>query len=236
MIICADFDDTIYFGEESAKTIANLNAIKKWHSEGNIFILASNRSLGSLKRTLLNWQDYFDYLILDGGAKILNHNQELLHSNILNQSIITELLNILENSPTQPEVKFYSLDIEDYESTPSSAITKIYFHFQNQSDAEAFQAKITHIDINILSWQHVPSDYCIEITPQVTNKANALRQLINIANLQDSIATIGDNVNDYEMLTEFNGYTIVGSIISTLYPNLPTIPSVSALIADYSNC
>ena len=45
MIICSDFDSTIYFPEDEAKTSANLAALKKWRENGNISILATNRSL-----------------------------------------------------------------------------------------------------------------------------------------------------------------------------------------------
>nr|MCR5572301.1 hypothetical protein [Candidatus Saccharibacteria bacterium] len=52
MIVCADFDKTVFFRDDAALTAENLAAIKEWRSiDGNIFVLASNRSLGSLDRS-----------------------------------------------------------------------------------------------------------------------------------------------------------------------------------------
>ena len=64
MIVCADFDKTVSFRDDAALTAENLAAIKEWRSiDGNIFVLASNRSLGSLDRALPDWREYFDYLV-----------------------------------------------------------------------------------------------------------------------------------------------------------------------------
>lgn len=233
MMICADFDDTMFFRENQTQTNANLVAIKGWREVGNIFVLGSNRSLGSLERTLPDWQEYFDYLILDGGTRILNRDGRLLWSNTFSQTAIGDILSIIKGSPVRPEVKFYNLSADDYESTPSESITKIYFCFQNQTDADSFESKISKVDANVLSWHHSPTDFCIEATPRTANKATAIYELMKITGgVIGDIITVGDNTNDYEMLKEFEGYAILDSKIATLYPEFRTTPSVAALVAE----
>ena len=231
MIICADFDKTIFFRENQAQTAQNLVTIKKWRNAGNVFILGSNRSLGSLEKTLPSWQEYFDYLILDGGARIMDEDRKMLWSGTFSQEVVDNILSIVKDSPIQFEAKFYNLATDDYEPTPSKSMTKIYFHFQNQADADIFQSKISDINANVLSWHHSQFDFCVEITPRTTNKAAAIYELLKIMHTTpDNITTVGDNDNDYEMLIEFDGYAITGSKIATSHPELLTTPSVADLI------
>lgn len=234
MIICADFDDTIFLRLDAAQTVRNYDAIKKWRQkEGNYFILCTNRSFGSVESTLSNWRDYFDYLVLDGGAKVLNSSQEIIWSNPFDPQVAAGILDIVHDDLNLSDAKYYSLQVDDYTLDPLSDITKIYLYFENDTKAAPFLSAIDNLDANVLAWSHFPPEVCIEVTPDTTNKAFAIHKLISVMELPDNnVVTIGDNTNDYEMLTEFNGYAIQNSKISALHPDIRTTPSVADLLSS----
>lgn len=246
MIICSDFDCTIYFPEDEAKTTKNLAALKAWRAAGNISILATNRSLLSLERALPSWRNYFDYLVLDGGTRAYDGEARLLWSNIFSRDTLQQLLEAAQNFDTKPKISFYNLEGNDFASTPTPDVTKICFRFHTSEEAAAFLLKIVNVDAYTYAYHHDSSkwhpddpfkDYHanVEVIPSGTNKAYAIRELAETVQLPlANIATIGDNLNDTEMLTEFSGYAIENSKISTLHPNLKTTPSVANLVKTLS--
>lgn len=245
MIICADFDGTIHFRDDEKQTATNLAAIKKWREAGNIFILATNRGLGSVNRVLPNWKDYFNFLILDGGGKIVDANSELVWANTFDPKALRRMLTAAKNNEVEPKIAYYGTANDDFTlEMPDSPLTKIRFWFKHDAEAFLFEPKIKEINNRAFVWSHditfrwTPTDVfkgyyaVVDVAPEMTNKAVAIHSLLKLQGLSESIITIGDNNNDLEMLEEFNGYAISDSIIATLYPKLPTTPSVAKLIED----
>lgn len=232
MIICADFDKTVFFRDNVALTAENLAAIKKWRDvDGNVFVLGSNRSLGSLDRALPDWRQYFDYLILDRGARIYDSSRKLLWSDMLSRDVIERVLEAAKENPVPADSIYCNLDSDDYGSEPTAEMTKIYYHFKNQGELDAFRLKIAGVDAKVFCWHNSETDYCIEITPSTAGKAMALRVLLGLICVDEGDAvTVGDGDNDYEMLVEFSGYAIDGSWVAELHPELPTVTSVASLL------
>lgn len=244
MIICADFDGTIFFREDEARTAENLRCLKKWREVGNTSMLATNRSLQSLNHVLPSWQEYFDFLILDNGNRIINPENKLIWSNTFNSEKLNKMLEAAEQNPVKPKIAFYGVNDDDFTlEKPNSPLTKIRFWFQKDADATAFLPKIKAINDRAFVWSHDltfswnPTDVLrgcyavVDVAPNDTSKAVAIRALLKTVDMaSDNIVTVGDNDNDYEMLAEFDGYTIEGSKIATTHPKLPTTSSVAALI------
>ena len=233
MIVCADFDKTVFFRDDAALTAENLAAIKEWRSiDGNIFVLASNRSLGSLDRALPDWREYFDYLILDRGARIYNSDRKLLWSDTLSRDVIEQVLGVEKEKPAPTDSIYCNLDSDGYDSTPTKVMTKIYYHFRNQDELDSFWSKIAGIDAKMFSWHNSETDFCIEITPSTAEKAVAIDVLSKLARFESDVTTVGDGDNDYEMLVRFGGYAIVGSRVAEHHPELPTVASVASLFQE----
>ena len=78
-IFFCDFDYTLYDHDNSHVTAENLRAVKRWREQGNLFVIATGRSLNELKVSLPDYRDYCDYLILNDGAVVMTVHSEPLH-------------------------------------------------------------------------------------------------------------------------------------------------------------
>lgn len=244
MIICSDFDSTIYYPSNEAQTSANLAALKNWREHGHLSVLATNRSLLSLERALPDWRSYFDYLILDGGTRVYDGEAKLLWSNTFDHDTLQKLTTAAQNFEVTPKISFYNLAESDFSPAPTQDITKICFRFHTSEEAATFLLKLVDINAYTFAYHHDSvkwrpddpfKDYHanVEAIPFGTNKAHAIKELIKIAHLSPTdITTVGDNLNDEEMLHDFTGYAIAGSKIAALRPTLPTTPSVTALVSS----
>ena len=71
----------------------------------------------------------------------------------------------------------------------------------------------------------------IEIIPVGFGKSNAIKALGREINIPSSeIITIGDGLNDYEMIRDFNGYAIEGSMLASSFPEMKVTKSIASLI------
>ena len=243
MIICADFDGTIYFRNDEQQTAANFAAIEKWRQAGHVFVLATNRGMGSVSRVLPDWKEYFDFLILDSGGKIINAKSELIWANTFEPETLKRMLAVAENSETKPKIAFYGAENDDFTlEMPNSPLTKIRFWFKNDAEAISFAPK--EINSRAFVWSH-DTTFCwsptdtfkgyyavVDVAPEATNKAVAVRSLLKTQGLPEPVITVGDNINDFEMLKEFDGYAIEISKIATLHPELRTTKSVAELVME----
>ena len=112
-IIFCDFDGTLYNNHEIS--INNINCISKFQKEGGIFVIATGRSVFSLKKNL-PVSVLPDYVIFSSGAGIINwKNDEILYCNHFNYHVsenikrkLIELnLNFMVHFPIPDNHKFY---------------------------------------------------------------------------------------------------------------------------------
>ena len=73
----------------------------------------------------------------------------------------------------------------------------------------------------------------MEIIPIELGKGNAIRILLDQLNISPSDAiTVGDGLNDYGMVQNFDGYAIENSELATKFKSLRVTSSISSLIND----
>ena len=72
-ILASDFDNTIYYLDDSEKNQKNFEAIRKFVSYGNIFCIITGRNYTDLKKILNQYNIPYSYLICEDGAKIFNN-------------------------------------------------------------------------------------------------------------------------------------------------------------------
>ena len=199
-ILASDFDETIYFEDDSATTNKNINMIKNFTSHGNIFCIITGRNYTSLKQLLNKYNITYSYLICEDGAKIFNNMDYCIDTTYLNKKEIEKVREILD----ELECDYY-LD-DGYNKTEYlEDVVKIVVNCKDEEEKERIVEYIKDkIDIHIYA-----SRTHVNIINKSVNKSNALKKLINIENLNyDNIYVIGDNDNDYEMLKTFDGATI----------------------------
>lgn len=198
-IIASDFDNTIYFIDDSKKNQNNIEAIRKFVDNGNIFIIITGRNYSSLKRYIEKFDIPYTYIIIDDGAKIFDKNDECINTIKLGINSINKVIPILEKEKAN-----YYLDDGLSKNDNKNECVKIVVNCIDEKDKKRMLEIIKDTDIHIYaSRRHV------NIINKKVNKAMALRKLFELENLNlDDIFVIGDNDNDYEMLSKFKGGVI----------------------------
>ncbi len=199
-ILASDFDETIYYENDLEKTNQNIEKIKKFISQGNIFCIITGRNYTDLKVLLNKMNIPYSYLICEDGAKIFNNMDYCLDTILLKRKEIELLIPLIEDNSWD-----YYLDDGYNKTTNYDDCVKIVIHCKEKEEKKKIVEKIKQkVPVHVYA-----SRSHINIIHKSVNKEKALRRLLNIEELNNSdLYVIGDNDNDYEMLKSFQGAVI----------------------------
>ena len=196
-ILASDFDNTIYYLDDTEKNKKNIEAIKKFVRAGNTFCIITGRNYTDLKLLLTKYNIPYSYLICEDGAKIFNNMDYCIETILLSPKDIEKTVPILEENNCD-----YYLDDGYNNTTNYNDCVKIVVNCHDDTEKE----KMTKILKEKVSIHIYASRTHINIIDKSVNKENALRKLFNLEHLSyNDLYVIGDNDNDYEMLRAFNG-------------------------------
>lgn len=87
-----DLDGTIIFNTHISNE--DLNGIKKWRENGNLYYICTGRPLQGIIKIEEKYPDFtYDGLILQNGAMILDNKKNILYKAIINKDIILKITN-----------------------------------------------------------------------------------------------------------------------------------------------
>ena len=196
-IIASDFDNTIYYANDEERNRRNLEAIKQFVAEGNIFIIITGRNYTRLKKTLNEYDVPYTYLVCEDGAKIFNSTDYCIDSTFLDEEEIIQVKKVLEDL----EVDYY-LDDGYNETEYHPDCVKIVVRTSSQEEKD----KILEAIYNKINVHIYASKNHVNIIHKTVNKEYALKRLFDKENLDYSkLHVVGDDLNDYEMLKAFDG-------------------------------
>ena len=92
-LLVADYDNTFYTDEE--QLYKNIEDIKKFQEEGNIFVISTSRSWKSIKKEIDEYKIPFDYLCCNTGGTIFDNKGDSLFIGNIADSVINKVENIL---------------------------------------------------------------------------------------------------------------------------------------------
>ena len=199
-VLASDFDNTIYFLNDPIITKKNVEIIKRFIAEGNIFCLITGRTYMEVKKDLEKIGLPYTYLICGDGAMIFDSTDYCLQTIGLSKDVVEKTISILRKENYEP----YLEDGYNITTNPNDCI-KISAEYDNKELATKVVEKINkELDVYAYaSRKHI----------NVNNKANDKKQaIIRVAEIADiplsTINVIGDSINDYEMLESFNAGVI----------------------------
>ncbi|MBQ8027722.1 MAG: HAD hydrolase family protein [Clostridia bacterium] len=240
-IIGSDYDGTLnHGGIDDIKR----NAINKWRDAGNIFALVSGRGPEELLQIYEEKQFGCDYLIANNGAVILRPDGTVVSDIRCDGSISEPLLMLLfengcpwghvqtdfpcrifadaadckepgeysaDNHPVIPYFNQISTLLPDFET--ASQVTSVI--------KERFSAQLNPLQNGV----------CIDIVRADVNKAKGLYLLMEMLGAEyDDIITVGDNINDRDMIAEFKSYAMENGVDSIKKLADYTISGITELI------
>ncbi len=224
-LLVTDYDGTLY--QYFKIRPEDLEAIKRFRKQGNLFGIASGRHLESLRKEINLHNIEVDFLIGNNGAIITDHQNRLIYLNQLPTDLSIELLTYMRKNFFDD---FYFVGINNgydfakdiYQSGASyqdgyvgvlddilstKQITALFGELKDPSQAERVIKKI-HKDYGHLV-ESVSNAEFIDIANHGNNKANAVKIVAQYYQIdREDILVVGDGFNDILMIKTFNGYVI----------------------------
>lgn len=255
-ILASDYDGTLNHGGIDKE---KCSAIENWQKNGNWFGIVSGRSLEGLK-TLISGKENpknfvkagktqaykCDFLIANNGAVVCDGNANILTQTKCESDIIVPLIkalfelncplacicgSIFDDIYVKPDKEHCEDETEfTLENIPAvpffNQISTMLDTDEEASDViKVIKAKFSD-RLNPLQ-----NGRCIDIVPKGVDKAQGIYALINtIGAKREDVITVGDNINDADMIREFYSYAMENGVDEIKRLAGKTITSVTALI------
>ena len=206
-VLISDYDNTFYINDEDIKK--NKIAVSEFRKKGNIFVIATGRSYYDFKNVSNLYNLDYDYLIINHGATILDNNDNIFCNFTIQDEIIDE---IKEDLNLNKSIKnFCCSKLESRVNFDYNNLTKINVKYNTTEDKKYVFDKINSKYSRYINIYNVTED-SIEIISNKSNKSKAINFLLDKIDLpRENAFTIGDGDSDFEMIREFNGYSMKNS-------------------------
>ena len=179
-LVVSDFDLTFF----DSNYEENIKLINSFVQKGNMFVIATGRSFELLKKDIKNKNIDFKYLICSDGSVVFD------------KIVINKIIEQLQNDTN---LRFLDIDANVF------GISAIYAIFNSMEYAE----KVLNGFLNKYEVSGYVSTHGIKIINKNISKVSGIEYIRNIINIEeDNIYTIGDRINDLEMIDKYNGYLI----------------------------
>ena len=238
MILFSDFDWTLSFPEDEAKTQANFDTIKEWRERGHQFCITTGRSYASVTRKNPQIAGLCDYYIVDGGSILLSGSGDIIEVFQFKPETILKITEFSKNLPEAPIPFYYTPDSEGI-PLKTENVTKLRLFFKNVELLDGVAELLErNYPVSAFTFEAVSSheelagqNGFVEIIPREFGKSRAIDVLRRRKNIPLSdIITVGDGPNDYGMVRDYNGCAIKGSKLNSLHRQLKTTDSVRSLV------
>ncbi len=234
-IIFADFDNTIYFGADKDYTPLQ-KAVKAWQDAGNMFVVASGRSGPDLFGPYENLGIRADGFACAYGTMQYDRDKNLFACKYSDNKTLQDFCAVMDRYDYKYvaftcEKGFFRFEEPRLELKNLERFGIMYngcAGFKNDEDTYAFiddiKAKMSdRLNIIRQSWY-------FDLPPAGCNKATGVMDFARHYGAgKEDIITVGDWMNDYDMIKEFRGITFdyahpeIKAIATAIYKDMPEI-------------
>lgn len=223
-ILVCDYDKTFYLND--LDIIKNIKMVKQFRNLGNLFIIATGRSYYDFMKKKNKYNIEYDYVLLNHGATIIDNQDNVLYNYPINEDM-NSIKNNLELSKSMEYFCCSKLDSRVEFSHDN--LTKIAVRYLPLVNIPRIKENLDSKFHNINSY--LVSSNMLEIISNDIDKSKALKILINDLHIDKSqVYTIGDSYTDINMVRDFNGYCMKGSIQELRNVSQEEYKSVSELV------
>ncbi len=224
-IIASDYDGTLNHGGIDDKKRA---AITKWRKAGNVFSVISGRGAPDILRIYKRDKIEFDFIIADNGAVIMKPDGEIVCDDKIDVSVTKPFLNFLFEQGCKwgyvqtsfPCRVFKENDFGDYDEDECYTFEEMpepEYVYQINTALDSFEeaARVTKaIKDNFGDVLNpLQNGTCIDIVSVNMDKAKGIYKLIELLEANyDDVITVGDNINDKDMIKEFRSYAMENAV------------------------
>ena len=231
-ILISDYDGTFY--QNDIDTKKNIDKVNEFRTLDNLFVLATGRSYVDLKQKIDKYEIPYDYLILNHGALLLSKDLEILKVFTLDKELVDSILEYANNKDIYDVILISAFDknVKD-----TSNIVKIMLKLYSYDKALEVKNYIDKSYTNIKSY-FISEDnhYLVEVVSNKASKSLMIDKILDKEGIvKKNVYTIGDGINDIEMIRDYNGYRVRNSCKELVSVTDRVIDNVSDLISRISN-
>ena len=236
-LFVTDFDRTLYVKRKVSDE--NVEAIRKWQEEGNLFVIATGRDVRSLIERIEVYDIKPDYFICNNGAVVFDENLVEIYSKFIKKEdllVVSDyILNNYEGgiSLSEEESKiairpiFGDNNENDYknlidlEEVPRvNKVYQIHKRFRDEN-----MTKVLEEDLNLRFKGKITAyanSHNVDIVAYGVNKCSSIKFLEERLGNVDKVITMGDSYNDLKMILDYDGY-IIGSAKEEILKQAPNV-------------
>ena len=232
-ILISDYDGTFY--QNDIDTKKNIDKVNEFRTLDNLFVLATGRSYVDSKQKIDKYEIPYDYLILNHGALLLSKDLEIIKVFTLDKELVDSILEYANNDKDIYDVILISAF--DKNVTDTLNIVKIMLKLYSYDKALEVKNYIDKSYTNIKSY-FISEDnhYLVEVVSSEASKSLMIDKILDKEEIvKKNVYTIGDGINDIEMIRDYNGYRVSNSCKELVSVTDRVIDNVSDLISRISN-
>lgn len=198
-LLVTDYDNTLElhydFTDNKSILKRNIIALNKF-MQNNIVCIATGRHFNAIYETLLENNIKFNYLCANNGAELYNKNYKLLFCMPIEKHDLQVLKKLGEkvifrnayNSKLIPSANLYINDLNEYNEI-----------------REYLKSNLKH---SFVEYKYPK----IKVINKKCNKLNVIDIIRTLEEIKkENIYTIGDDINDIEMILKYNGYSLMNA-------------------------
>lgn len=194
-VVASDFDNTLFVNNDEV-LVKNIKAVREFIEKGNQFIIITGRSFTNIKKVIIKYDIPYSFLVCQDGANIFDNQDNCIKRNLLAKEKAIHLSNILEENHLEYS---YESAFDDHDTIDNAV--KITVEVSNKEEGLSITRKLKEVED---VYAYVSSKH-INIIDNYVNKCNALKYLEDNHYIGNDITTIGDDINDFEMLEKYDG-------------------------------
>lgn len=223
-IIASDYDGTLNHGGIDDK---KREAIKRWRRAGNLFGIVSGRGAEDLKKIPERNDFEYDFLIACNGAVIIQSDGTVLELARVNGALARPLLDFLfglgcQWATVQTDFKCVIDEDDDERFEDEFTLATIpEIHYFNQintrlPDNESAERVTRAVKEKFGEYLNpLQNGSSIDIVSADMNKAKGLYKFLELVGADyGDLITVGDNINDTDMIEEFRSYAMENAVQS----------------------
>lgn len=220
-LFVSDFDGTLHIdGEVDQET---LSAIKQFKEQGNLFGIATGRSLNSIKHQVNEYKIPVDFIIGNNGSIGIDENEDFIFHHMMDFKRVKEIIKRLPkeglmyygvsdgidvglhdrlNTRSHEDVTFKDIDsLMDNEKAVG-----IFVKFENEEQAKKFALLLNEVYYGEIRAYHFYQ--YVDILNYGVTKKSGIIQYKRAKQIQAETFVIGDSFNDIPMIKGFDGFAI----------------------------
>lgn len=221
-LLASDYDGTFKSDVKNLKI--NIQVIKDFMDKGNKFAIITGRSFKSIKKEIEKYNIEYHYLSCNNGLIIFDKDDNIVEASTLPKETLKLLYNIADESLNVNRIKLYDF----YDSTRNlDNVLEVALEFNNIKSAKEYKKYLQGILSDVSCYQVLNRLFI----GNNQSKANAVEIIKHLEQINDkNIYTVGDNLNDLDMLQKYNGYRIGTSYPKLWFKRIPVTREVHTLI------